>query len=188
MPELYRSLVFNLRPRNVYRSRRILASLHLDSHNCHYVQEIQVIENVDLAPIGSRRSNWDDFIESISHVLPQCNNLKGFRCVILRSPNAFESTEYASWNVPYPLPPRVFKTLATNPRLKDVHMLLNSSGSTEACDNMKKLAGCSKITDLQIVLEGKDSEMTPASSLSKPSEVNSLILVYLFNLKRTRNK
>lgn len=80
-PELYRSLVFDLRPRHVYRSKRILASLHPASNNCHFVQEIEVTDIEDILRKGAPSSHRDQFINLISDVLSRCNNLKVFECV-----------------------------------------------------------------------------------------------------------
>ncbi|KAG7005860.1 hypothetical protein G7Y79_00017g042420 [Physcia stellaris] len=140
-PELYRSLVFDLRPCFLYRSKRILASLHPSSHKCQFVQDIDVTDDVidtDLVRNGTFRPHEDGVIALISDVLSRCNNLRKF-----------------SWNVVDPLPSRVLETLAMNPRLSGFNLRLVSSGSTEASNYLKLLTGSSKITELQILLESE---------------------------------
>lgn len=150
------------------------------------MQDIDVTDT-DVLPDNSERFHGDSIIKFISDVLSRCNNLKNFRCVGLNPLPCTWSDEYASWNVADPLPSRVLKILAMNPRISGFNLRLVSPGSTEASNYMKLLIGSSKITKLQILLECEYSEMT-LSHVPKAYGVNDLLLVYLFILKGTQGR
>ena len=86
------------------------------------------------------------------------------------------NNECASWRVPDFLPSRVIEILAMNPRLSVFKLRLIASGSTEASNYMKLLTSNSKITNLQIELEGEYLETT-LPILAKASGVLSLACI-----------